>query len=342
MRTPTVCQEYLSNVIEYLEHKGVSENKVVQFLGMNLSSQLNQQNRLTLRLFELLLAAGSKLLNDPDFGVNAGAYSPARAWGLVNYLGMSAPNTTAAIDGVVEFHKLLIDHGDFRFETLDDHQLSRLTWVIPERQLPSRQLIEFFFASWYRVNKPALDKWCSHRVIHVTHAKPAHESIFEQNMEATVCYSSDENYLEFDSHFLDRPVDYPHPAIHRALTKEAQHALANLEREDKTVREALESIRENLSGGTPKLNQTASALGLTARTLQRRLNDTSTNYKTLVDEARKELARELLKSQDMPLTEVCSELGFCDQSAFNKAFKRWFGSPPGKYRETHFDATNLQ
>ena len=69
------------------------------------------------------------------------------------------------------FSRLLIDHGDVNFESIDEDQ-TRLSWRVPPRQMPSRHVIEFFFTSWYRANKPLLDCWCSHREIHFQHAGP--------------------------------------------------------------------------------------------------------------------------------------------------------------------------
>jgi AraC-like DNA-binding protein len=71
---------------------------------------------------------------------------------------------------------------------------------------------------------------------------------------------------------------------------------------------------------------------LASRTLQRRLNNTETNFKGLVDDARKQRSKKLISDGNMGLLDISAELGFSDQSAFQKAFKRWFGQAPGRYR----------
>ncbi len=332
MRTPTVCEEYVRNVLDFLDKRGISEAKLNNVLGLTLTDHLNEQKRLSLRLFEILLDTGSRLLQDPDFGANAGTHSPRRAWGLVNYLGMSAASTKDAIEVVIEFHKLLIDHGDIEFISTADGKC-RLVWDIPERQLPSRHVVEYFFASWYQVNKSALQRWCAARVIHVTYPSPGQHSDFSERMEADVCYSSDVNCVEFDAHFLERPADYPHPSIHEKLLYEARQELVQLQLEDRLIKDVTASIRKHLGNGTPKLESIAEEMGLTARTLQRRLTAISTSFKYLVDQARMEQSKALIADPNKGFLEICSELGFNDQSAFHKAFKRWFGQTPGKFRE---------
>ena len=153
MRTPTVCNEYLQSTLEYLSSKGISKQQLHAVMCHTPEEHLTDNGRFPLRLFEMLLDAGSQLLNDYYFGAHAGAHSSKQAWGMVNYLGMSAPSTREAVNAVVDFSRLLIDHGDVDFNPIND-DLARLSWQLPPRQAPSRQVIEFFFTSWYRANKP--------------------------------------------------------------------------------------------------------------------------------------------------------------------------------------------
>lgn len=333
MRTPSVCGEYLDNLLEYLYSRGVTPAELRQVLRMTPEEHLTDQGRFPMRLFEMVLDAGSQILQDYYLGAHAGANGSRQAWGMVNYLGMSAPDTGSAIQAVVDFSRLLIDHGDLTFEHHTREQ-GRLTWLVPPRQTPSRHVVEFFFASWYRVNKPMLDRWCSKREIHFTHEGPADSSEIERIIEAPVHYGSDSNRVEFDSHFLNRPTRFPHPGIHRSLLQAARAELATLQLEDRIIRDVMDCIVRQLPEGVPKLEDVAAELNLAPRTLQRRLNNTSTNFKSLVDDARKERSKKLISDYEIGLLDISAELGFSDQSAFQKAFKRWFGQAPGRYRSS--------
>lgn len=333
MRVPSVCKEYLDNLLQYLYANGVTPAQLRSVLRLNPEDHITEQGRFPLRLFEMTLNAGSQLLNDEHLGAHAGAQASRMAWGMVNYLGMSAPDTRTAVNSVVDFSRLLIDHGDLEFsEELDEGDSVRLTWSIPERQAPSHHVVEFFFASWYRVNKPMLDRWCSKREIHFSHAGPVDTSEIERIIEAPVYFGSESNCVIFDSHFLDRPVHFPHETIYNSLVQTARTKLAELLMEDRVIREVIDCIRELLPEGVPKLETIAEELNLTPRTLQRRLSNAETNFKYLVDEARKERSRQLISDYEMGLLDISAELGFSDQSAFQKAFKRWFGQAPGRYR----------
>ena len=88
-----------------------------------------------------------------------------------------------------------------------------------------------------------------------------------------------------------------------------------------------------LPQGEPKRQAVASALRMSTRTLQRRLQDENTSFQQLLDETRRELAMQFLRQKRMTLLEIAYLLGFADPSNFFRAFKRWFGMPPGQFRE---------
>jgi AraC-like DNA-binding protein len=75
-------------------------------------------------------------------------------------------------------------------------------------------------------------------------------------------------------------------------------------------------------------------LGMTARTLQRRLQDEALGFTALVDEVRLAMARRYLADPSLSIAEVSFALGYSEPSAFTRAFKRWSGRAPAEYRES--------
>ena len=84
--------------------------------------------------------------------------------------------------------------------------------------------------------------------------------------------------------------------------------------------------------GEPRLEDIAARLHLTDRTLQRRLQAEAVSYQQLLDDTRRELARQYLGDVHRSLAEVADLMGFAVQSNLFRACKRWFGMPPGQYR----------
>ncbi len=331
MRTPTVCKEYLDNLLEYLAGQGVSSRQLQSVLRLNPEAHLSEQGRVPLRLFEMTLDAGSCLLNDPCVGAHAGTHCSRSPWGMVNYLGMSASNNRGAVDAVQRFSRLLIDHGDMRLSEINS-TTACLSWQQPPRQQVSRHVVEFFFANWYRVNKPMLDRGATRREVHFAHDADGREEQLQALFDAPVYFDKKANAVHFDRELLDQPSLYPHPGIHKSLEQAALVELSNLQFEDRLIKEVRDCIVSQLSEGVPRLEDISAQLGIAPRTLQRRLNNTETSYKSLVDEARKERSLGLIARSELGLLDISAELGFSDQSAFQKAFKRWYGQAPGRYR----------
>ena len=111
-----------------------------------------------------------------------------------------------------------------------------------------------------------------------------------------------------------------------------EQELASLPDEDELEHKVRRAVSEKLSEGVPTLTEIATALGMGARTLQRRLSDKDQSFQGLVDLARRELAQQLLLETDYSLAEIAFLTGFSEQSGFTRAFKRWSGQTPRSYR----------
>ena len=89
---------------------------------------------------------------------------------------------------------------------------------------------------------------------------------------------------------------------------------------------------QRLATGTVGLADTAAALHVSPRTLQRKLRAQNTNYQAVLDAVRADTAEDLVTGGRTPLAEVAFVLGYNDQSTFNTAYKRWHGTSPGRAR----------
>jgi AraC-like DNA-binding protein len=134
------------------------------------------------------------------------------------------------------------------------------------------------------------------------------------------------SYADID---LTIPTAHPHLAsVHERIADEYLARLSYLE----TSARARKIILKALPDGEPRRENVARALGLSERTLQRRLKDEGCSFQRLLDEARKELAEKYIAQSDMALAEAAYLLGFEDRSSFFRAAKRWFGTTPSDHR----------
>ncbi|MEM6784016.1 MAG: helix-turn-helix transcriptional regulator [Bacteroidota bacterium] len=98
------------------------------------------------------------------------------------------------------------------------------------------------------------------------------------------------------------------------------------------ARHVRDFVTTSLSEGVPTFDEVAKHLGMSSRTLQRRLTADGHSFQALVDDAHRTLARRLLRETDSSLAEVAFRTGFSEQSAFTRAFKRWARQTPRSFR----------
>ena len=114
-----------------------------------------------------------------------------------------------------------------------------------------------------------------------------------------------------------------------------QHATLLLERlpaDAGLATDVRAAIAKELRGGDTGLDHVAKKLGMSGRTLQRRLEALGVAYSDLVDEIRYAISTSYLADRELALCEVAYLLGFADPSSFTRAFKRWTGQTPTEYR----------
>jgi AraC-like DNA-binding protein len=132
----------------------------------------------------------------------------------------------------------------------------------------------------------------------------------------------------FPRHVLETVPRQANPALFRYLCAEADLGLHALSPRPLAARVRDQVARELWEGRILQLSELAPRLGMSERSLRRRLAAESIGYRRLVDAERRERARELLERPDASVTRVALELGFADASALTHACRRWFARSP--------------
>lgn len=125
----------------------------------------------------------------------------------------------------------------------------------------------------------------------------------------------------------------PDPAMRQLMDRLAQQQLLTLTRTDDPLVRARRLIAQRLGDGELELSHVASALHVSPRTFQRKLQEHGESFTQLVDGVRKEMAERYLEDASLSLTDIAFLLGYSEQSAFARAYKRWTGHAPARTRQ---------
>lgn len=139
---------------------------------------------------------------------------------------------------------------------------------------------------------------------------------------------SEETSLTFRREDAHRPFLTASESLWKSFEPELQRRLSKLQTETPMAERTRSMLLECLPGGEATLDGTARRLGVSARTLQRRLADENVTFRALVQRTRERLARHYLVHTSVTYGEVAFLLGFDEASSFFRAFREWTGHTP--------------
>ena len=172
--------------------------------------------------------------------------------------------------------------------------------------------------------------------IHFTHKAPPDISDYETYFQCPVIFGSDKDGLEIANDQLFAGNLLGDQAVSAFFDNHLDTEIANLVDESRIDQQVAKQIIQALSEGVPSITNIAQQLGMSSRTLQRRLAEGGFVYQELVDDTRRELAIRLLEKNEYSLAEIAFLTGYAEQSTFTRAFKRWHGqTPTGFLRSLH-------
>ena len=144
----------------------------------------------------------------------------------------------------------------------------------------------------------------------------------------SLSFGADVDALHLDASFLDTPTRLGDEALSEYLLDRLDDELRTALAERSIDARVRHVVANGLADGVPPMRLVARRLAMSERTLHRRLGDEGLRYQDIVVEVRRTVATAMLTTTDRSLVDIAFLTGFSDQSAFQRAFKRWTGSTP--------------
>jgi AraC-like DNA-binding protein len=178
------------------------------------------------------------------------------------------------------------------------------------------------------------------RPLRVDLARPGSRSaVHETYFAAPVRLGAPRDLLVLDAADLDRPFPGHNPELLAMLTPALGGALEEMQTRSLSEQVVLE-LKRSLPSGRPDVSEVARRMGMSERTLQRRITEEGRSFRDLLVEARRELGHHLLSDEALELDEIAFLLGYQDATSFHRAFREWEGVTPGRWRELRSNDAN--
>lgn len=278
-----------------------------------------------------LFSVAERAVGDPAMGLKVGAMIQPRHVGLVGYLLLNCRTLGQMMYRHSQFERLYWDanKGSIRPELKG----CRVTW--PRLDAPSPRslddcnlaaLVSFARNTSERHDEGPLE-------VCFVSARPADTAPYERLFGCPVHFGASHTSIVMSYRAMLFPVRSPDPALYELLEAQARARIEQLPRKDDLLHELQQTVAGQLAYGDPTLPAIASRMGISPRTLQRRLEGANTSYQAVVDGTRQALAQSYLRDPALHLAELALLLGFADQAAFTRAFKRWHAISPSRWRK---------
>ena len=270
---------------------------------------------------------------DQAFGVQLAKSIRIEHMGPLGVFLCSAPRLGAMIRRAARSVPLHQNAGEVRLEL--DGDLARYTYFSPLGSLLGKRYIGmravFTMLALARVYMG--ENWLPSR-IEVEHSKGSEADAFESQLGVPIAYDCAGFALVFPRAQLSTPHPDPPSLDQRMTVRELVHALKVLP--PRSISEATRTVLAiRLLDGDGDIEGAASKLGLGPRTLQRRLREEGTSYRSMLSSVRLERAMSLLKESGDPIEMIALSLGYAATSHFTRAFTQWTGTPPSRVRRQH-------
>jgi AraC-like DNA-binding protein len=164
------------------------------------------------------------------------------------------------------------------------------------------------------------------------YARPAHWHAYAAAFGGIERYAQPFTGVQFSAQVLDRPHLHSHGELHALMLAQAERQLQRLSRPVSCSERVRALMRARPPCEIPDVTAAARQLGLSERSLRRRLQEEGTSYRELTQTLLYETACSMLRNRELTLQNIAHVLGFADSTAFHRAFRRWSRLTPADYR----------
>ncbi len=278
----------------------------------------------------LMFELAARMTKDAAFGLHVGERFDQRSYGIVGHSVITSATLGEGLRSLVRYLPIWTNVGEFKLEV--ENSVAHFQWRYANCSLPEpRHDCETSLATVVHFNRLSKIDW-NPREVWFQHKKPKDVSEHARIFRAPVRFGMPTTALLLDSRLLALPLESADPVAHQVITEAADQLLAAECSEASCSQTVLSFIRQRLSSGEFSLDHAALHLGMSRRSLQRKLSQESSSHRILVQRARRDLSRYLLLGMQTTATEAAYHLGFSEPSAFQHAFHKWHGTPPQAYR----------
>lgn len=317
----------------FLARRGVAAGPMLQQFALPAPEQNDFERDLPFDRVAQLLEHAAIACGDPDLGLSYAKEYPVGGTGLFAFLFLNSKTVEDALRTAVRYAPLLRIPFKFAFEMSAEG--GSIRWrPTDDVSLDYKQIYKFGAALLMIRLRSLLPSQWQPLLVTFQFARPDDAAELEKIFGPNIVYSSPDNAILVDALTLQHAIPQSVPNLRDVLERYGEQEMAGvLTPDDKLVEMTRNAVIERMGERRLSLEDVATGMNLSPRTLQARLAAMGKTFEEIVNETRKSRAEELMKRPELTLTDIAYQLGFSEPSSFTRAAQRWFGRAPSAQRQ---------
>jgi AraC-like DNA-binding protein len=319
----------LSGIVNVTRELGVNPEEVFEHFGITTAHFEDTDFEIPYITAGRVLARCAQATYCPHFGLLVGIRASPSTLGIPGFLLQNASNVGAALRDLIQ-NLDLHDQGGAPILNIQ-RNFTLLGYAIHQDSVEGvEQIYDLSIAVGCNIMRRMCGGEWSPREVRLSRRPPPDLRPYRQFYRAPLRFNADRNALMFPNHWLNHRIPSADALLHRHLEREADelHTL----RQPNIVNDTRRLMRTSIMTGNCTIRDIAGQLCMHERTLHRRLREEGTSFQLELDAVRYDIARQLLAGSAMPIASIAETLNYSGVSALNRAFKRWTGFTPARWR----------
>lgn len=267
----------------------------------------------------------------PGFSVRVGQHMKMDDYGV---LGLSWKTTSKAVEifeRCERYFKLLSNTYVFKVEK--EGEISKIHLFRDAYRRGVELSNEATFSATIVVLKAITKTDIAPLSISFKHSAPKDLKSYHSGFNCPVLFNQAHNFIAYKTADLETRTAKADISINKFLVERVEEETRGIEISSiKIVTDVATLIKDALPGGIPSIFQIGKHMGMSSRTLTRRLSEAGITFRDLIRQTQEKMSKDLLRNSSDSVGEIAFQTGFSEQSAFSRAFKRWTGKSPVEYR----------
>lgn len=321
----------IRGILDEVARRGVAAEDVLRGSHVEARDLNDMRTLIDIEQYDHIVTRAMELARDPGLGLSVAIHAPESMFQLLSYLIASASTLRQAFELLQRYSGLFVD--DLRLSLIDSGAESEFRFGFHEGtpENVARFGAECVSAFTLRICSQHFASGMRARRVEFRHPMPAYAERYERFFSCPIRFGQPSNSVFCDTDLLDRVQRHADVAMTEVLRNAADEMLRTFGQRISTAERLRALLRREPDLCSIDLKRLASTLGLTPRSMRRRLAHEGVSFSHLLQEARIYIARTELLRPGMCIKEVGERLGYSETTAFHRAFKRSTGQTPLEY-----------